>query len=164
MTRRRPQRGSRVAAERRRVRGDLDAIIARALHRDPAARYATATEFAADIRAYLGNFPVQARQASRAYVAHKFAQRHWGGVLSALLTLLVLVGATVVTALQTFEARRQRDLPVHSWRAPRRSTTSTAMYCSTPRRDRHSRSAQLLARACTSSSGRRPTRPIAWRC
>lgn len=97
------------AAERRRVRGDLDAIIARALHRDPAARYGTVTEFAADIRAYLGNFPVQARQASRAYVARKFAQRHWGGVLSALLTLLVLTSATVVTALQTLEARRQRD-------------------------------------------------------
>ncbi len=97
------------AAERRRVRGDLDAIIARALHRDPGARYATATEFAADVRAYLGNFPVQARSASRAHAARKFAQRHWGGVLSAVLTLLVLLCATVVTALQTLEARRQRD-------------------------------------------------------
>jgi serine/threonine-protein kinase len=97
------------AAERSRVRGDLDAIMARALNGEPARRYATATEFGADIRAFLGNFPVQARPATRAYVMHKFAQRHWGGVLSVLLTLLVLIGATVITTLQMFEARRQRD-------------------------------------------------------
>jgi len=97
------------AAERRRVRGDLDAIIARALHREPGQRYATATEFAGDIRAYLGNFPVQARPATRQYVARKFAQRHWGGILSGVLTLLVLIAATIVTTLQTIEARRQRD-------------------------------------------------------
>jgi predicted negative regulator of RcsB-dependent stress response len=52
---------------------------------------------------------VQARPATRAYVAHKFAQRHWGGVLGVLLTLFVLIGATVITTLQMFEARRQRD-------------------------------------------------------
>jgi eukaryotic-like serine/threonine-protein kinase len=96
------------AAQRRRVRGDLDAIIARALSRDPARRYPTAADFAGDLRAYLGNFPVQARPPTRAYIAHKFAQRHWGGVLSVVLTLLVLLGATLVTTLQTLEARRQR--------------------------------------------------------
>jgi len=98
-----------AAAERRRVRGDLDAIIARALHSEPVRRYATAAEFAADIRAFLGNFPVRARPTTRMYVMHKFAQRHWGGVLAVLLTLLVLIGATVITTLQMFEARRQRD-------------------------------------------------------
>jgi tetratricopeptide (TPR) repeat protein len=98
-----------AAAERRRGRGDLDAIIARALSRDPAGRYPTAAEFADDVRAWLGNFPVRARAATRSYVVHKFAQRHWGGVLGAVLTLLVLLAATVVTTLQTLEARRQRD-------------------------------------------------------
>ncbi len=97
------------APERRRVRGDLDAVIGRALRRDPARRYATAAEFAADVRRFLRNFPVHARPASRAYAVRKFAQRNWGGVLSLLLTALVLVGATVVTTLQTLEARQQRD-------------------------------------------------------
>ena len=96
------------AADRRRVRGDLDAIIARALSREPASRYATAAEFAGDLRAYLEDFPVRARPVTRAYVARKFAQRHWGGVLGVVLTLLVLLGATVMTTLQTLEARRQR--------------------------------------------------------
>lgn len=95
--------------ERRRVRGDLDAIVARALSRDSAGRYTTAAELAADLRRFLGNFPVEARAATRAYVAQKFARRHWGGVLSVLLTLLILIGATLVTSLQTLEARHQRD-------------------------------------------------------
>jgi serine/threonine-protein kinase len=97
------------AAERRRVRGDLDAIVARALNRDPNARYSMAAELGADIRRFLDNFPVQARAATRRYVTQKFAQRHWGGILSALLILLVLIGATAVTTLQALEARRQRD-------------------------------------------------------
>jgi len=97
------------AAERRRVRGDLDAIVARALNRDPNARYPTAAELGADIRRFLDHFPVQARPATRSYVTQKFAQRHWGGILSALLIVLVLIGATVVTTLQALEARRQRD-------------------------------------------------------
>jgi eukaryotic-like serine/threonine-protein kinase len=97
------------AAERRRVRGDVDAIIARSLSRDSQSRYATAAELASDVRRFLGNFPVQARPATRLYVARKFSQRHWGGVLSVLLTLLVLAAATVVTTLATLEARRQRD-------------------------------------------------------
>ena len=85
-----------VPAERRRVRGDLDAIIARALRREPARRYATATELAADLRRFLGNFPVEARALTRRYVAHKFVQRHWGAVLGAVLTLIFLIAATVV--------------------------------------------------------------------
>ncbi len=97
------------AAESRRVRGDLDAIITRALSREPARRYATAADFAADLRSYLGNFPVRARPATRTYIARKFAQRHRGGVLSAALTALLLLAASVVTTLQTLEARRQRD-------------------------------------------------------
>src|SRR5450631_1282595 len=49
------------AIERRRVRGDLDAIIARALDRDPTRRYSMAADLDADIRRFLGNFPVRAR-------------------------------------------------------------------------------------------------------
>jgi eukaryotic-like serine/threonine-protein kinase len=97
------------AVEQRRVRGDLDAVIARALDRDPARRYPMAADLAADIRRFRGNFPVRARRPSRAYVARKFAQRHWGGVLAALLTLIVLIGAVAITTLQMLDARRQRD-------------------------------------------------------
>jgi tetratricopeptide (TPR) repeat protein len=97
------------ATDQQRVRGDLDAVIARALDRDPTRRYPMAADLAADIRRFLGNFPVRARRATRTYVARKFAQRHWGGVFSALLTLIVLFSAVGVTTSQMIEARRQRD-------------------------------------------------------
>lgn len=95
--------------ERRRVRGDLDAIIVRSLSRDCAHRYVTAAELAADLRSFLGNFPVQAREPTRLYVAKKFARRHWGGILAALLIAFVLIGGSLITALNMLEARRQRD-------------------------------------------------------
>jgi eukaryotic-like serine/threonine-protein kinase len=97
------------AIEQRRVRGDLDAVIARALDRDAARRYATAADLASDIRRFLGNFPVRARRPTRTYVVRKFAQRHWGGVFGALLTLIVLIGAVAITTTQMVEARHQRD-------------------------------------------------------
>ena len=83
--------------------------MSRALSRDAAGRYATAAELASDIRSFLDGFPVKARPATRAYVAHKFAQRHWGGILAGGLILLVLTGASVITTLQLREVRRQRD-------------------------------------------------------
>jgi serine/threonine protein kinase/tetratricopeptide (TPR) repeat protein len=106
-----PTASTQVAdtVEQRRVRGDLDAVIARALDRDPARRYPTAADLAADIRRFMGRFPVHARRSTRAYVARKFAQRHWGGVLSALLTLIVLISAVAITTLQMLDARHQRD-------------------------------------------------------
>jgi hypothetical protein len=91
------------------VRGDLDAIITRALDREPARRYAMAADLAADIRRFLDHFPVQARRATRAYVAQKFVQRHWAAALGVLLTLVVLVGTVAVTTTQMLDARRQRD-------------------------------------------------------
>ena len=59
--------------------------------------------------ASVGHFPVHARRPTRAYAARKFAQRHWGGVLSALLTLIVLISAEAITTLQMLDARHQRD-------------------------------------------------------
>ena len=80
-----------TAVERRRVRGDLDAIIAHALIRDPAQRYATAVELAADVQRFLGQFPVHARPASRAYVAHKFVARHARAVAAVAALSLALM-------------------------------------------------------------------------
>ncbi len=111
MTHEPPSASTQVAdaTEQRRVRGDLDAVIARALDRDAACRYPMAADLAADIRRFVGNFPVRARRPTRTYVVRKFAQRHWGGVFGALLTLIVLIGAVAITTTQMVAARHQRD-------------------------------------------------------
>jgi serine/threonine protein kinase len=44
------------------LKGDLDAVIAKAIKREPENRYSTAGEFAADIRRFLAHLPVRARR------------------------------------------------------------------------------------------------------
>ncbi len=88
------------AAARRWVRGDLDAIIAKAIQREPAMRYATAMEMAADIRRFLAYRPVQARRQTWGRRMMRFAQRQW--VENKLG--LVLVPALAVIALGLYSA------------------------------------------------------------
>jgi serine/threonine protein kinase len=58
------------------LRGDLDAITAKALRYEADARYASAENFSADVHRFLENEPVQARAGAHAYVAKKFVRRH----------------------------------------------------------------------------------------
>ncbi|HET8649771.1 MAG TPA: protein kinase [Gemmatimonadales bacterium] len=102
-------RSSSVERLRRRYAGDLDNILARALKKSPADRYATASALADDLGRYLRREPVAARPDSRAYRAGKFFQRHRAAVAVGAAIALMLVGATVVTWKQMWLARRQRD-------------------------------------------------------
>ena len=58
----------------RQLKGDLDAIIATALKRDPAERYQSAAALADDLESYLAGQPVKAQPDSRAY---RLRQVHW---------------------------------------------------------------------------------------
>jgi serine/threonine-protein kinase len=99
------------AGERRRrqLRGDLDNILARALKRAPAERYANVGAFADDLRRFLDGEPVAARPDSLGYRAGKFVRRHLGAVVGASAAVVALVALTVVAVVQGLEAQRQRD-------------------------------------------------------
>ena len=74
-----PPRPSAVTADtrlRRRLRGDLDTIVLKALKKSPGERYATADALAADIERHLADEPVHARPDSRWYRARKLVLRH----------------------------------------------------------------------------------------
>ncbi len=60
----------------RRLRGDLDAIVLKALRKDLATRYASVTDLADDLRRHLGGYPVRARRGTWRYRATKFVRRH----------------------------------------------------------------------------------------
>ena len=94
---------------RRSLQGDLDNILGKALKKLPAERYASVGAFADDLKRYLIHEPVKACADTATYRLAKFVRRHRGGVLSGLLTVLVLCAATVTTFLQKLEADRQRD-------------------------------------------------------
>jgi serine/threonine protein kinase len=101
--------GEVAAVPRRSLEGDLDNILAKAMKKAPAERYASVGEFAEDLRRYLLHEPVKARADTVTYRLTKFVRRHRGGVLSSVLTLLILCAATVVTFMQKMAADRQRD-------------------------------------------------------
>jgi serine/threonine protein kinase/TolB-like protein len=63
----------------RRLRGDLDAIVLKALARLPAERYPTAKALSDDLQRYLNGSPIHARPARLTYRFGKFAQRHGAG-------------------------------------------------------------------------------------
>ncbi|MCU0863842.1 MAG: serine/threonine protein kinase [Planctomycetes bacterium] len=79
-----------LAAADRRLRGDLEAIAQKALAVDPAARYASAGELAADLRASMRHEPIAARPAGAMRAAWLFCRRHRALVLGAACTVLAL--------------------------------------------------------------------------
>jgi serine/threonine protein kinase/formylglycine-generating enzyme required for sulfatase activity len=76
----------------RQLAGDLDWICLRALEKDPARRYASASELAADVQRHLDDEPVLAGRPGALYRARKFVRRNRLGVTAGAL---VLVGAVV---------------------------------------------------------------------
>jgi eukaryotic-like serine/threonine-protein kinase len=94
----------------RELRGDLDNIVLKALHKEPERRYSSALGLANDIERYLSGNPVTARQDTAWYRTGKFMRRHKIGVAMAALALTMLVTAFAVTAYQyrVAETERQR--------------------------------------------------------
>jgi serine/threonine-protein kinase len=97
-----PERPSASAATdpklSRRLRGDLDAIVLKAMAKEPGRRYATVEQLQADVGRHLGGMPVIARPDSRSYLARKFIRRHRVGVGTAVVAAgFVLTFAAVMT-------------------------------------------------------------------
>ncbi len=94
---------------RRRLRGDLDAIVLRALRSDPAQRYESVDRLAEDIERYGTGRPVVARQGSRRYRAGKFVRRHRLGVTAAASVAMLLAGFMAAIAWQSARVAEERD-------------------------------------------------------
>jgi eukaryotic-like serine/threonine-protein kinase len=89
------------------LRGDLDWITMKALEKDRSRRYASPSDFAADIRRYLKNEAVLAVPPSAAYRARKFARRYRGALITACAFALVLIAAAAVSIRQNIRANRE---------------------------------------------------------
>jgi eukaryotic-like serine/threonine-protein kinase len=89
------------------LRGDLDWITMKALEKDRSRRYASASEFAADINRYLNHEPVLAVPPSLEYRARKFARRYRAPLAIAGAFALVLVVAAVISIRQGIRANRE---------------------------------------------------------
>jgi eukaryotic-like serine/threonine-protein kinase len=93
---------------RRRLAGDLDNIVLKALSKEPARRYASVDQFSEDIRRHLSGLPVTARKDTRGYRAAKFVGRNRTVVAAAALIVVALIAGIVGTSWQALAARRER--------------------------------------------------------
>ncbi len=83
---------------RRAIRGDLDAIVIKALSREPEKRYDSAQALIDDVRRHLSNHPVLARRQTIAYRARRFGRRHRSGLAAAAVVLLLAATYIVTVA------------------------------------------------------------------
>ena len=85
---------------RRRLRGDLDNIVMKALRKEADRRYGSAAEFAQDLERYLGGYPVQARPETLGYRFGKFVRRQPFAVTAAVAVLGMLITFSVASYRQ----------------------------------------------------------------
>ena len=92
----------------RHLEGDLDAIVLRALRKEPSDRYASLAAMADDLGRYLDGQPVEARGRELGYLFRKWVVRHRAAVAGVLLLLLAVVAGVAATVRQAAIAERQR--------------------------------------------------------
>ncbi len=109
-----PPYPSRVAVDggvpAARISGDLDAIVMKAMRRNPTERYSAVGMLAADVRHFLAIEPVEARVGTNAYRARRFLRRNRWAAGAAAIALLVLLVGTGGVAWQARQTRIERDI------------------------------------------------------
>lgn len=109
------------------LRGDLDRIVLKALHKEAARRYQSVEQLAEDIGRYLAGRPVHAQDDSWAYRAGKFIRRHRVSVAASTLAVLSLAAGFAATAWQARQARIERDRAQRRFNDVRRLATTFLM-------------------------------------
>jgi eukaryotic-like serine/threonine-protein kinase len=90
---------------RRQLKGDLDRIVLKAMRKEPALRYGSAMELAADLDNFLRGEPVTARAPTLIYRARKFVQRNKLSMAAACVAVIALVGGVIGTLWQANQAK-----------------------------------------------------------
>ena len=102
------QRGTTPRGLARALAGDLDAIAAMALRKEPERRYASVEQLAEDLERFLDGRPVRAQGDSLSYRLGRLVRRHRLAVAAAGLLLASLVVGVISTTVQKLEAERQQ--------------------------------------------------------
>lgn len=103
-----PRRPPEAKKPWQKLDADLEAIVMKALRKEPLDRYLTAEQMATDVRAWLEGRPVGARRGTLRYRAQKFARRHKLGLAGVVLLLLTLAGGVAGVLWQARRANQER--------------------------------------------------------
>jgi serine/threonine protein kinase/tetratricopeptide (TPR) repeat protein len=96
-------------AWRKRLRGDLDRIVWRAMRKEPERRYLSVDQLADDVSRHLAGHPITARQDSARYRVGKFLRRHIVVFSAASAVALSLVAGVVISVAEARRAQSQRE-------------------------------------------------------
>lgn len=107
-----PSTVTRDALTRHTIRGDLDSVVQMALRKEPTRRYATAHEFAADVRRAMDGQPVRARPDHWHYRARRFVQRNRVATVAAAAIVAITIGALAREVVLSRRLTRERDRAV----------------------------------------------------
>ncbi|GAB5535983.1 MAG: hypothetical protein Rubg2KO_22320 [Rubricoccaceae bacterium] len=94
---------------RRSLRGDLDAIVLKALRKEPRQRYPSAEAFVQDIERYQNGEPVLAHQGSRGYRLGKLVRRHRAETALVAVVLASVLGFALYSSAQANRLEVERD-------------------------------------------------------
>ncbi|GAB4201306.1 MAG: hypothetical protein Tsb002_37870 [Wenzhouxiangellaceae bacterium] len=143
---------------------DLDWILARAMHKEPARRYASARELGDDLRRWLNGRPVEARPDRALYRVNRFLRRHPLGASTVALIALLVIGFGITMAWQASQLAMQRDAAEREARvASETAEFLTELFAvSDPRETNPAdvRARDLLERAATDLPGELDSDPL----
>jgi serine/threonine protein kinase/Tfp pilus assembly protein PilF len=94
---------------RRRLAGDLDTIVLKAMQKEPQRRYASVDQLAGDLGRHLQGLPVVARKDTLGYRTRKFVGRHKLGVAAAAAVLLLIVAFAITATVLWRRAVREEQ-------------------------------------------------------
>ena len=107
--RRSPARSPQTPRPRKQLRGDLDAILNKALKKNPAERYATIDALAQDLGRHMRGEPVLARPDRPGYRLRKFVLRNRLAAGATAAVLVAIVSGTGLALWQASVARARSD-------------------------------------------------------
>ena len=93
----------------RRLRGDFDAIVAKALRKEPTHRYETVDALKLDVERAMRGEAVDARTGARLYQFGRFIRRYRWGAIAMVAVLLSLAGGLGAAAWQARRVQIERD-------------------------------------------------------
>jgi eukaryotic-like serine/threonine-protein kinase len=92
------------------LEGDLDAIVAKCLRKEPEHRYESVEALELDIQRYLSSQPVLAREGARLYVLGRFMRRHRWMVAGGVSVVLALAAGLATVSWQAHRIALERDI------------------------------------------------------
>jgi len=102
-------RGTSVPRLRRRLRGDLDIIVLKAIRKEPERRFSSVEALLEDLSRWRTGLPVKARPDTMGYRAVKFLRRHGLATAATLLVGTSLAGGLAVALYQRGVARMEAE-------------------------------------------------------